>query len=159
MKGVCAARRRNARPQCGYQLRPRPSPCRPTTPCLPYPPPINPRILLVVAGILESVWVIGLKKNVGFTRLWPSVITIATMILSSILLARAMAALHASIAYVVWVGISAVGAAVRGLLVLGERLTLAQVACIAAIALGIAGLKAFSTPGPKPLPAPSATGA
>jgi quaternary ammonium compound-resistance protein SugE len=107
-----------------------------------------PWILLVLAGLLEVVWAIGLKQTAGFTRLWPSVITIAAMIASFLLLARVMQSLPLGISYTVWVGIGAVGSVIAGVTLFGERLGPLQVVCISAIALGIVGLKAL--PGPRP---------
>ncbi|MBL8990097.1 MAG: multidrug efflux SMR transporter [Phycisphaerae bacterium] len=101
-----------------------------------------PWILLLVAGLLEAVWAIGLKHTDGFSRLWPSVGTIAAMLVSFILLARAMQSLPLGLAYTVWVGIGAVGAIVGGAWFFGERLTPAQFACIVLIGVGIVGLKA-----------------
>lgn len=101
-----------------------------------------PLILLLIAGLLEAVWAVGLKHTDGFSRLWPSVGTVAAMLVSFVLLARAMQALPLGLAYTVWVGIGAVGAIVGGAWFFGERLTPAQFACIGLIAVGIVGLKA-----------------
>lgn len=108
-------------------------------------------IILIVAGVLECVWAIGLKYSQGFTRLWPSVWTIAAMLVSFALLAHAMKALPLGVAYTVWVGIGAVGSVIAGAFLFGERLGVVQYVCIALIALGIVGLKVFATtPAPSP---------
>ncbi len=101
-------------------------------------------ILLVVAGLLEVVWAIGMKQSQGFTRLWPSVWTIAAMLASFALLATAMRTLPLGISYTVWVGIGALGSVIAGAVLFGERMSAAQFACVAMIGLGIAGLK-FTT--------------
>lgn len=97
--------------------------------------------LLVVAGILEIGWAIGLKYADGFTRLWPSVWTIAAMVLSMYLLALAARTLPIGTAYVVWVGIGAAGAMVLGIVLLGEPRSLARVVCVGLIVAGVIGLK------------------
>lgn len=98
-------------------------------------------ILLIVAGLLEVVWATTMKKSEGFTRLWPSVVTIVTMLASFGLLAQAMKSLPLSVSYTVWVGIGAVGTAIIGPVLLGERLSVLQWACVVTIGLGIVGLK------------------
>ncbi|MHA0987288.1 quaternary ammonium compound efflux SMR transporter SugE [Enterobacter ludwigii] len=98
-------------------------------------------IILVIAGLLEVVWAIGLKYTHGFTRLTPSVITITAMIVSIILLSWAMRSLPVGTAYAVWTGIGAVGAAITGILLLGESASLARIASLALIVAGIIGLK------------------
>ncbi|MDR6367070.1 quaternary ammonium compound efflux SMR transporter SugE [Enterobacter sp. SORGH_AS_0287] len=98
-------------------------------------------IILVIAGLLEVVWAIGLKYTHGFTRLTPSVITITAMIVSIVLLSCAMRSLPVGTAYAVWTGIGAVGAAITGILLLGESASLARIASLALIVAGIIGLK------------------
>ena len=98
-------------------------------------------IILVIAGLLEVVWAIGLKYTHGFTRLTPSVITLTAMIVSIVLLSRAMRSLPVGTAYAVWTGIGAVGAAITGILLLGESASLARIASLALIVAGIIGLK------------------
>ncbi|HDR2550633.1 quaternary ammonium compound efflux SMR transporter SugE [Enterobacter ludwigii] len=98
-------------------------------------------IILVIAGLLEVVWAIGLKYTHGFTRLIPSVITITAMIVSIVLLSWAMRSLPVGTAYAVWTGIGAVGAAITGILLLGESASLARIASLALIVAGIIGLK------------------
>jgi len=102
-------------------------------------------IMLAVAGVLEVVWAVSLKRTQGFTLLWPSVFTIAAMLGSFFLLARAMLTLPTGVAYAVWVGIGAVGAALVAATLFGERLTTLQIAFLAMIAAGIVGLK-LATP-------------
>ena len=101
-------------------------------------------IILFIAGLLEVVWAIGLKYTHGFTRLTPSVITVTAMIVSIVLLSWAMRSLPVGTAYAVWTGIGAVGAAITGILLLGESASLARIASLALIVAGIVGLK-FST--------------
>ncbi|ADF60117.1 MULTISPECIES: quaternary ammonium compound efflux SMR transporter SugE [Enterobacter] len=98
-------------------------------------------IILVIAGLLEVVWAIGLKYTHGFTRLTPSVITVTAMIVSIVLLSWAMRSLPVGTAYAVWTGIGAVGAAITGILLLGESASLARIASLALIVCGIIGLK------------------
>lgn len=114
-----------------------------------------PWILLVIAGLLEVVWAVGLKYTYGFTRLWPSVFTIIALGASFLLLAKAMQTLPLGISYTVWVGIGAVGSVFAGVWLFHERLTPLQSVCIAAIALGIVGLRLAPAPAPKP-PNPAA---
>lgn len=100
-----------------------------------------PWIILFIAGLLEVVWAIGLKYTHGFTRLTPSIITVSAMIVSIVLLSWAMRSLPVGTAYAVWTGIGAVGAAVTGILLLGESASLARIASLALIVAGIIGLK------------------
>ena len=100
--------------------------------------------LLLVAGLLEVAWAIGLKYTEGFTRWWPSVGTLAAMALSVMLLALAMRTLPVGTAYAVWTGIGAVGTVVLGIVLFGEPATAVRLACIALIVFGIAGLKVFT---------------
>ncbi|ALZ98257.1 MULTISPECIES: quaternary ammonium compound efflux SMR transporter SugE [Enterobacteriaceae] len=98
-------------------------------------------IILFIAGLLEVVWAIGLKYTHGFTRLTPSIITVSAMIVSIVLLSWAMRSLPVGTAYAVWTGIGAVGAAITGILLLGESASLARIASLALIVAGIIGLK------------------
>lgn len=98
-------------------------------------------IILFIAGLLEVVWAIGLKYTHGFTRLTPSVITVTAMIVSIVLLSWAMRSLPVGTAYAVWTGIGAVGAAITGILLLGESASVARIASLALIVAGIVGLK------------------
>jgi len=101
--------------------------------------------LLVAAGILEIGWAIGLKYTDGFTRLWPSVWTIAAMVLSMYLLALAARTLPIGTAYAVWVGIGAAGAMILGMVLLGEPRSAMRMVCIGLIVAGVVGLKVFDT--------------
>ena len=94
-------------------------------------------VLLFVAGVFEVVWAYYMKQSTGFTRVWPSVITIATMIVSFVLLSVAMRTLPLGTAYTVWTGIGAVGTFAVGVAVLGEP---ADATRLAAAALIVAGL-------------------
>ena len=98
-------------------------------------------IILFIAGLLEVVWAVGLKYTHGFTRLTPSIITVSAMIVSIVLLSWAMRSLPVGTAYAVWTGIGAVGAAITGILLLGESASLARIASLALIVAGIIGLK------------------
>lgn len=104
-----------------------------------------PWIILVLAGLFEIGWAIGLKYTEGFTRLWPSVWTVAAMIVSLGLLGIAMRSLPVGTSYAVWVGVGAVGTAILGIALLGEPVTAGRVASLALILAGIVGLK-LSTP-------------
>lgn len=96
---------------------------------------------LLFAGLFEIGWAIGLKYTEGFTRLWPSVWTAASMVVSLYLLALALRTLPVGTAYAVWTGIGAVGTAVLGIILLGEPRDLPRVACLLLIVAGIIGLK------------------
>jgi quaternary ammonium compound-resistance protein SugE len=98
-------------------------------------------IALFVAGLFEIAWAIGLKYTEGFTRLWPSVGTVAAMAASIVLLASAMKTLPVGTAYAVWTGIGAAGTVVLGIVLFGEAATVARLACVGLIVAGIAGLK------------------
>lgn len=103
-----------------------------------------PWILLVIAGLFEVAWALMLKQTAGWTRLWPSVATVALMIVSFALLARAMRDLPAGTSYAVWTGIGTVGVAIFGMVYLSEPATALRIACIGLIVLGIVGLKVTS---------------
>ena len=98
-------------------------------------------VILVVAGLFEIAWAIGLKYTEGFTRLWPSVGTAAAMVVSVVLLGWAMRSLPVGTAYAVWTGIGAVGTVVLGIVLFQEPATVARLACVALIVSGIVGLK------------------
>ncbi len=102
-------------------------------------------LILIVAGIFEVGWAIGLKYTEGFTRLWPTVGTAMALLLSMALLGVAVKALPVGTAYAVWVGVGAVGTAVLGIVLLGEAASIGRVASIALIVAGIVGLK-LATP-------------
>ena len=98
-------------------------------------------LILLIAGLLEVVWAVGLKYTHGFSRLVPSMITIVAMIASMALLSWAMKSLPVGTAYAVWTGIGAVGAAITGILLLGESASPMRIASLALIVMGIIGLK------------------
>ncbi|HCL86084.1 MAG TPA: quaternary ammonium compound-resistance protein SugE [Comamonadaceae bacterium] len=98
-------------------------------------------VLLVVAGLIEIGWAIGLKYTEGFTRLWPSVGTVAAMAVSVGLLGLAMRTLPVGTAYAVWTGIGALGTVMLGIVLFGEPATVARLACAGLILTGIVGLK------------------
>jgi quaternary ammonium compound-resistance protein SugE len=98
-------------------------------------------LALVAAGILEIVWVIGMKYSDGFTRVAPSLVTLAAALASFWLLALAIRVLPVGTAYAAWTGIGVVGAAVLGIVLFKEPATAARIACIALIVAGIVGLK------------------
>ena len=96
---------------------------------------------LTVAGLFEIGWAIGLKYTDGFTRLLPSLWTLASMILSIVLLGLALRTLPVGTAYAVWTGIGAVGTAALGIYLFAEPATVARLLCIGLILSGIVGLK------------------
>ena len=98
-------------------------------------------MVLVLAGLFEVVWAIGLKYTAGFTRLWPSVGTLAAMTASVALLGLAMKSLPVGTAYAVWVGVGAVGTAILGIFLFDESANLSKLASLGLIVLGIIGLK------------------
>lgn len=100
---------------------------------------------VVVAGLLEVVWALGLKSTDGFTRFWPSVLTIAVMIASFVFLAQGLKHIPVGTGYAVWTGIGAAGTALAGMVLFGESASAARLACIALILAGIIGLKAASS--------------
>ena len=102
-------------------------------------------IILIVAGLLEVGWAIGLKYTEGFTRAWPTVGTVLAMVLSVGLLGVAMKSLPVGTAYSVWVGVGAVGTVVLGIVLFGEPATVARLVSVALIVAGIVGLK-LATP-------------
>ncbi|WP_330458073.1 multidrug efflux SMR transporter [Streptomyces sp. NBC_00820] len=101
-------------------------------------------VLLVVAGLLEVAWSIGMKYSDGFTRPLPSVLTGAGIVASMVLLSYAARSLPIGTAYGVWVGIGAAGAAVLGMVVLGEPVTAARVFFVCLLLVAVVGLKATS---------------
>lgn len=103
-----------------------------------------PWLILVIAGLFEIVWAIGLKYTDGFTKLWPTVGTMTAMVISIVLLGFAMKTLPVGTAYAVWTGIGAVGTVTLGMILLGEPATVARIICILLIVSGIIGLKVFS---------------
>lgn len=102
---------------------------------------MNPWLIVVIAGLMETGWAIGLKYSDGFTRLWPSVLTIAGAVASFWLLSTAMKSLPVGTTYAVWVAIGMVGTALAAALLFDEPLGLLRVAGIGLILVGIALLK------------------
>jgi quaternary ammonium compound-resistance protein SugE len=100
-----------------------------------------PWFLLILAGLFEIGWAIGLKCSDGFTRLWPSVATVIAMALSLGLLAAALRSLPLGTAYAVWVGIGAVGTVILGVFVFGETVNALRAISVGLIVLGLIGLK------------------
>ncbi|MBX3687024.1 MAG: quaternary ammonium compound efflux SMR transporter SugE [Rhodocyclaceae bacterium] len=100
--------------------------------------------MLVLAGLFEIGWAIGLKYSEGFTRLWPTLGTILSMIVSLGLLGLAMKTLPVGTAYAVWVGVGAIGTAIMGMVLLAEPASAARLLSLALILAGIIGLKLSS---------------
>ena len=101
--------------------------------------------VLFAAGVFEVAWAVGLKYSAGFTRLWPSLATLAAMVASVVLLGWSLKALPLGTAYAVWTGIGAVGTAIFGIFLFGEPRDAARLLCIGLIVAGVLGLK-FLTP-------------
>ena len=102
---------------------------------------MNSWVVLFVAGMFEVAWSVGLKYSHGFSRLWPSVFTVATMTLSFVCLSLALKKLPLSVSYAVWTGIGIAGTAVLGVFLFGEAMNIQKAVCIALILAGIAGLR------------------
>lgn len=98
-------------------------------------------IFLSIAGLLEIVWAIGIKYTEGFSRLWPSVWTLLAMVASFYLLSLAAKEIPIGTAYSVWVGIGATGAAILGMILFQEPVTVIRLLCLGFIIIGVAGLK------------------
>jgi quaternary ammonium compound-resistance protein SugE len=103
-----------------------------------------PWIILIVAGLFEVGWAIGLKYTDGFTRFWPTVGTLAAMAISLGLLGLAMKSLPVGTSYAVWVGVGAVGTAILGIVLLGEPASAGRLVSLGLIVAGIVGLKLAS---------------
>ena len=101
-------------------------------------------LVLVLAGLFEIGWAIGLKYTDGFTKLWPTVGTVASMIVSLGLLGVAMKSLPVGTAYAVWVGVGAVGTAILGIVLMGEPANAGRMVSLGLIEAGIIGLKLAS---------------
>ncbi len=99
---------------------------------------------LVVAGLLEVGWAVGLKYTQGFTKLWPSVGTVAAMAASFLLLSRALKTIPVGTGYAVWTGIGAAGTVIIGMAFLGEPPEVGRIVCVLLIIAGIVGLKLVS---------------
>ena len=100
--------------------------------------------ILVLAGLFETGWAVGLKASAGFTKLWPSVWTAVSMTISVVLLGIAMKSLPVGTAYAVWTGIGAVGAVILGIVVFGEQAGALRLLSVLLIVAGIVGLKLTS---------------
>jgi quaternary ammonium compound-resistance protein SugE len=98
-------------------------------------------VTLFVAGLFEVGWAIGLKYTEGFTKLWPTVLTVLSMIVSLWLLGLALKTLPVGTAYAIWTGVGTVGTAILGMILFGESTAALRLACIALIVAGILGLK------------------
>lgn len=103
-----------------------------------------PWLLLLIAGLFEIVWAVGLKQTHGFTRFWPSAITLGAMVLSFGCLALALKSIPIGNAYAIWTGIGAVGVAIVGITWFGEPADAKRLFCIGLIVAGILGLKLLS---------------
>jgi quaternary ammonium compound-resistance protein SugE len=101
-------------------------------------------LILFIAGIFEVAWAIGLKYSEGFTKLWPSVFTVVSIMVSMGLLAASLEYLPVGTAYAVWTGIGAVGTAILGIILFGESKELIRIFFILLIVAGIVGLRIFS---------------
>lgn len=103
-----------------------------------------PWIYLALAGLFEVVWAVGLKYTEGFSRVWPSVVTVSAMTASIILLAMAGKTLPIGTAYAIWTGIGAVGAVLLGIVLFGDSASPLRLACVGLVVLGMVGLKLTS---------------
>ncbi|MGH3725917.1 MAG: quaternary ammonium compound efflux SMR transporter SugE [Mycobacterium sp.] len=101
-------------------------------------------LVLMLAGLLEVGWAIGLKYTEGFTRLWPTVGTVGSMIVSIALLGLAMKSLPVGTAYAIWVGVGAVGTAILGIVLFGDSANVWRLLSLGLIVAGIIGLKLAS---------------
>ncbi len=105
-------------------------------------------VVLFVAGLLEVGWAVGLKYTEGFTRLWPTVGTVISMVASMALLGVALRTLPLGTGYAIWTGVGTVGTAVLGIVLFREPASVVRLLCIALIVAGIAGLKLSSASSP-----------
>ncbi|MBE9606060.1 QacE family quaternary ammonium compound efflux SMR transporter [Acetobacteraceae bacterium H6797] len=103
-----------------------------------------PWIQLTIAGLLEVVWAFSMKQSAGFTRLWPSVVTLIAMVASFLLLSLSMRSLPLGTAYMIWTGIGALGAFLLGILVLGEQVTPMRLLAAAMLLGGLVLMKLSS---------------
>ena len=101
-------------------------------------------LILLLAGLTEIAWAVGLKRSDGFTRLGWSVWSVTNMVLSLVLLTRALRDIPLGTAYAVWTGIGAAGTGLLGIVLFGEPFTAARLICIALIIAGIAGLRVLA---------------
>jgi quaternary ammonium compound-resistance protein SugE len=103
-------------------------------------------IILIIAGLFETGWAVGLKYTDGFTKLWPTVWTALCLVLSMGLLGWSLKTLPLGTAYAIWTGIGAVGTVVVGIILFKEPATVARLLCVGLIVAGMVGLKIFSEP-------------
>ncbi|WP_289080270.1 quaternary ammonium compound efflux SMR transporter SugE [uncultured Sulfitobacter sp.] len=101
--------------------------------------------LLVLAGLFEVCWAVGLKYTDGFTRPWPTVLTAASMIVSLVLLGLALRSIPLGTGYAIWTGIGTIGTVIFGIVYFAEPATAARIFCVLLILSGIVGLKLVST--------------
>jgi quaternary ammonium compound-resistance protein SugE len=101
--------------------------------------------ILILAGILEIGWAVGLKYTDGFTRLWPTVATVAAMVVSLAMLGVAVRELPVGTAYAVWTGIGAVGTVIAGIVLFGDSASPLRLLCMGLILAGIVGLKVLGS--------------
>ena len=106
---------------------------------------INPWLYLVVAGLMEVGWAVGIKYTQGFTQVFPSILTVLFMILSLYFLSLALKSISMGTGYAIWTGIGVIGTALIGMLFLGDSKELGRILCIILVITGIFGLKFFST--------------
>ena len=100
--------------------------------------------LLVLAGLFEVCWAVGLKYTDGFTRPWPTVLTAASMIVSLVLLGLALRSIPLGTGYAIWTGIGTIGTVIFGIVYFAEPATAARIFCVLLILSGIVGLKLVS---------------
>ena len=98
-------------------------------------------LVLIIAGLFEIGWAVGLKYTEGFTRLWPTLGTVASMVVSLWLLGLALRTLPLGTAYAIWTGVGTVGTALLGMVLFHESTDIIRLACIGLIVAGIVGLK------------------
>ena len=101
--------------------------------------------ILLIAGIFETAWAIGMKYSNGFTKLWPSVFTVICILISMGLLSLSLKWLPVGTAYAVWTGIGAIGTAILGIILFGESKEFIRLFFIFLIVVGLIGLKVYST--------------
>ena len=101
-------------------------------------------LILILAGLLEICWSVGMKYSCGFTKLFPAIFTLITMIGSFVLLGITLKTLPLGTAYAVWTGIGTIGAALAGMILFAEQISVLRIICILLIVCGIAGLKVLS---------------
>jgi len=101
-------------------------------------------VYLVLAGLFEIGWAVGLKYNQGFTRFWPSAATVVSMAISLILLGVSLRSLPLGTAYAVWTGVGAAGTVLLGIMLFGESASAARLSCVGLIVAGMVGLKFLS---------------